>query len=336
MRLTSFLAAILLLGIASPPPVTPYVHVQRLVDIGNRRLNVYCMGAGSPTVVLDSGLSGSTWDWHAVQGDIAKTTRVCSYDRAGMGFSDPAPAPRDAAAIVSDLHTLLSRAQIPGPYVLVGHSVAGLYEPLFADRFPRDVVGMVLIDPSFPYQDREIVRLSPTMAAFIRTRQVLYAQCATAAASGTLATDSKTAQTCGTDPQTLTLECRKDGPDLCMIDRAQTQQFRRSAPWSASIEETEAMNTRSSAENVREQRHYGALPLIVLTAGKIQTAPGETKAEAREFWLVWKHAHDRLASMSTVGANFVVDGAGHYIQYDRPSVVVSAVDEVITQARARH
>ena len=335
MRLISFLATIVLLGVVSPTSVSPYLHAQRLVDIGSRRLNVYCMGTGSPTVVLDSGLGGSTWDWHAVQSDIARTTRVCSYDRAGMGFSDPAPAPRDAAAIVSDLHTLLSRAEIPGPYVLVGHSVAGLYVPLFADRFPQDVAGMVLIDPSFPYQDREISRLAPTMAAFIRTRQVLYAQCASAAASGTLATESKTAQSCGTDAKSFALQCRKDGHDLCMIDRAQTQQFRRPAPWSESIEETEAMNTRSSAENVREQRHYGALPLIVLTAGKIQTAPGETKAEAHEFWLVWKHAHDLLASMSAVGANFIVEGAGHYIQYDRPSVVVSAVDEVVTQARAR-
>jgi pimeloyl-ACP methyl ester carboxylesterase len=91
---------------------SPYLHAQRLIDIGGRRLNLYCSGSGSPTVILDAGLGGTTAVWRLVQGTIAKATRVCSYDRAGMGFSDAAPLPRDAAAVVTDLHALLEKAAI--------------------------------------------------------------------------------------------------------------------------------------------------------------------------------------------------------------------------------
>lgn len=104
-----------------------YVRPQVIVKVDSRRMNIYCSGTGSPTVILDSGLGGDMTDWRLVQGRIARRTRVCSYDRAGMGFSDPAPVPRDASAIVNELHALLQVANISPPYVLVGHSIAGLY-----------------------------------------------------------------------------------------------------------------------------------------------------------------------------------------------------------------
>lgn len=131
----------------SPYNVDWYLHPQRLVDVGGRRLNVICTGAGSPTVILEAGLVADSTAWRLVQPAISRTTRVCSYERAGLGFSDPAPAPRDAAAIVRDLHALLRGAGIAPPYVLVGWSSGGLYTRLYQYRYPEEVVGLVEVDP---------------------------------------------------------------------------------------------------------------------------------------------------------------------------------------------
>ena len=130
---------------AYPPP-------GQLVDVGGFRLHIHCMGEGSPTVVIDAGLGDSSASWGAVQSEVAKTTRVCAYDRAGMGWSERGPLPRDARQFASELHTLLHKANVPGPYVLVGHSLGGLPVRLFAHEYPSEVAGVVLIDSMFPEQ----------------------------------------------------------------------------------------------------------------------------------------------------------------------------------------
>lgn len=125
---------------ADPPP-------GQMIDVGGHRLYISCVGTGSPTVVIGAGWGDSSEAWSSVvQPGVASTTRVCTYDRAGMGHSDPGPLPRSAERLADELHTLLLRAQVPGPYVLVGHSMGGLPVRVFADQYPADVVGMVLID----------------------------------------------------------------------------------------------------------------------------------------------------------------------------------------------
>jgi pimeloyl-ACP methyl ester carboxylesterase len=126
-----------------PPP-------GRLVDVGGYRMHIYCTGEGSPTVILDALFPGTVSNWAWVQPEIAKTTRVCAYDQAGLGWSDSGPEPRDAKQRARELHTLLTRAGIPGPYVLVGHSLGGLSVRMFADQYPNDVAGMALIEASDP------------------------------------------------------------------------------------------------------------------------------------------------------------------------------------------
>src|SRR5205823_3156829 len=116
------------------------------VDVGGHRLYLHCAGEGQPTVLLDSGMSSTTESWTEVQPGVAAFTRVCSYDRAGLGRSDPGPAPRTGGQMVAELHALLRNAAIPGPYVLVGHSFGGLNMQLYAGRYPEDVAGMVLVD----------------------------------------------------------------------------------------------------------------------------------------------------------------------------------------------
>jgi pimeloyl-ACP methyl ester carboxylesterase len=122
-----------------PPP-------GRLVDVGGYRLHAHCTGEGSPTVILEAGWSDCWLNWYRVQPEVAKFTRVCSYDRAGMGWSDAGPYPRTSGQIVREMHALLSNAGIPGPYVLVGHSFGGFNVRLFAQEHPQDVAGLVLLD----------------------------------------------------------------------------------------------------------------------------------------------------------------------------------------------
>lgn len=124
----------------------------QLVDVGGYKLHINCIGQGSPTVILESGLANPSSIWGWVQPEVAHATRVCAYDRAGVGWSDPGPEPRDGQQIARELHTLLGKANVPEPYVLVGHSAGGLYVRVYAAQYPRDVVGMVLVDVEHPDQ----------------------------------------------------------------------------------------------------------------------------------------------------------------------------------------
>jgi pimeloyl-ACP methyl ester carboxylesterase len=128
---------------AYPPP-------GQLFDVGGHRLHLYCTGSGGPTVVLEPGGGASSSDFAWITPAVARDTTVCVYDRAGRGWSDPVDGPQDGAQIAGDLHALLQRAHVPGPYVLAGHSFGGLYVQSFAAQFPDQVAGMVLLDSTAP------------------------------------------------------------------------------------------------------------------------------------------------------------------------------------------
>ncbi len=155
--LRAILAALLLsLGddvLAQPAPaedqrLLPYVAPGQLVDIGGRRINLHCTGAGAPAVILMAGSSSWSPVWYKVQPVIAQETRVCAFDRAGLGFSDPAPRFQILSDVVDDLHAALKAGAIPEPYVLVGHSLGGIEVRIYAQSWPQEVAGMVLVDTS--------------------------------------------------------------------------------------------------------------------------------------------------------------------------------------------
>jgi pimeloyl-ACP methyl ester carboxylesterase len=160
LALLALLVGLALIGasyqaIASANDGRIYPPPGQLVDVGGYRLHMQCSGMvqpGSPTVILEAGggMASPSWAW--VQSAVAATTRVCAYDRAGYGWSDPGPTPRDARQIAHELHTLLQRAAIIGPYVLVGHSIGGLYMRVYAAQYPNEVAGLVLVDASHPDQ----------------------------------------------------------------------------------------------------------------------------------------------------------------------------------------
>jgi len=122
----------------------------RLIDVGGHGLHLNCTGSGSPTVVLQAGGGEMSSNLGWIAPAVARDTRVCVYDRAGRGWSEPADTPQDAATIATDLHTLLDRAGVPGPYVLAGHSFGGYYVLAFAARYPEKVAGMALVDSTAP------------------------------------------------------------------------------------------------------------------------------------------------------------------------------------------
>src|SRR3990170_1939497 len=128
----------------------------QLVDAGGYKLHINCTGQGSPTVILAAGSLEYSLFWALVQPEVARFTRVCSYDRAGYGWSEPSPHPRTANTMVKELHTLLVNAGIEGPYVLVGHSLSGMLVRVYANNYPDEVVGMVLVDS---FHEEQFTRL---------------------------------------------------------------------------------------------------------------------------------------------------------------------------------
>lgn len=305
---------------ATPAPTVdsePYTHAQRMVDIGNgRRMNIYCLGSGSPTVIFESGfeVGSGTLPWNHVQPAIAKVTRACSYDRAGSGFSDPGPLPRTADAIVSDLRALLDRAGISPPYILVGHSIAGLYVPLFAARYPSDVVGMVLIDPSAPRQDELLSANFPKYPAFEARQAASLHQCA----------DDPTQRQCAQPPD----------PHLSdPLNAAIRAMLRERGLWQDAASELDDFG--ESASELNGAMHgYGTTPLIVLTATAdkkaMQSMMGATNAQVVTVQQGWISLHDQLAAQSSRGINCVIPNSGHYIQTDDPAAVIDTIRQVLT------
>src|ERR1043165_4899132 len=140
-------------GIAEAGDRKAYPPPGQLVDVGGYRLHINCTGTGSPTVVIVAGLGEWSTTWGGVvQPEVAKTTRVCTYDRAGLGWSEAGPLPSDAAQFSKELHTLLQNANVPGPYVMVGHSLGGFVVRVFAHDYASEVAGVALIDSMNPKQ----------------------------------------------------------------------------------------------------------------------------------------------------------------------------------------
>jgi pimeloyl-ACP methyl ester carboxylesterase len=285
-----------------------------------RELPLHCVGSGARVVFLYSGLGFGAAAWRKVQGDIARTTKVCGYDRAGLGGSTMGPLPRDTASIAADLKALLKAAKLPGPYVLVGHSMGSYDMRMYASLNLKQVAGMVLVDPSADGQMARMLAVAPRLAELQKTAYASTARCADLAKAGTL-----TPQTAGctqTPPPDVP-------PDLRDWARA------RSGPHNfiTVASELESFNTLDTPQLLKVKRPFGSIPLIVLT-GK-PTVPGATAEEVEAVYKVWTAMHDEMAALSTKGVNRPVPGASHYIQYEKPAVVVEAVNEVVEAVRAK-
>jgi len=306
-----------------------YAKPQKLVAIEpGRRIHLFCLGAGSPTVILTAGLGDWVSTWTKVQAPVAQKTRTCAWDRAGFGYSDPSSAPQDASHTEKDLEDALKAARIPGPYVLVGHS-AGSYESLlFADKHPRQTHGMVLVDPSFPDQDRYFAKTVPrftAMAATYLAKEVANAKtCADELRTGVLTADSPDPDKCLDSPPTYPAALKQSLLKLEIIPARYLTE-------ASLVERFPA----SSQLVVNKTRSY-VFPVIILTAA-IHDAPtgaaADVVAEIPILGVEWQRAHDAMAALSADGVNKIVEGSRHYIQIDNPEAVIAAVNAVIDKAR---
>jgi pimeloyl-ACP methyl ester carboxylesterase len=274
-----------------------------LVDVGGHRLYVHCTGSGSPTVVLVSGLAEASVYWGGwIAPAVAQNTTVCAYDRAGQGWSDPPASPQDGVAVATDLHTLLDHAQIPAPYVLVGHSTGGAYVRVFAARYPDQVAGMVLLDsqpnealtglPDFPSQYSTLRRASALFPSLARL--------------GVFQLVNRFAS----DPLPVpTRDEERAAVSTANLNRIQRDEF---AELPMTLTEAAALTT------------LGDRPLIVVTAGKGAQAG-------------WLPLQDKMTGLSTNSAHRVLPDTDHPgVIHDRAGAAQAsqAILDVVASVRS--
>ncbi|MEQ1899493.1 MAG: alpha/beta hydrolase [Devosia sp.] len=289
--------------IASRGDATAYPPAGELIDIGGYRLHLDCRGEGSPTIVMDAGLGGSSLDWSLAQPQLAGVTRVCSYDRAGMGWSDPGPSPRSPARIAEELHTLLRNGGVTGPYVLVGHSLGGKNIRMFAQAYPSEVAGMVLVDSRSEQVDGQ---LSATeidgFKGALRGQAMLYG----------------VARRFGI-ARLLGAALLSEEP---LISPALAQEMTLFQTTTNAIAATYAEGLwRSADDSELAASSLGAMPVAVIGA-----------KQSMEGIAGWPAAQRALAALSSKGSLVVAD-TGHAVQLEEPNIVIDAVRSVLADAR---
>jgi pimeloyl-ACP methyl ester carboxylesterase len=275
-----------------------------MVDVGGYSLHLYCTGeGGGPTVVMDSGLGGIGLDWQLVQPEVAQFARVCTYDRAGMGWSEPGAQPRTSQQFVEVLNTLLGNAGVQGPYVLVGHSFGGTNVQLYASEYPNEVAGMVLVDSAT--EDEMLVTLAEALQGSPVWNKIL--------------------ATIGVTRLPYTLGGETD---------------ERTAISTHAKDVHESADELSSFEESFEQRlasplSLGDKPLIVLTAGDLQVPPdaGIPEEQIDQFLDAHSEFQADLPRHSQNAKQIIAEESGHNIQADDPQLVIDAIRQVVEAAR---
>jgi pimeloyl-ACP methyl ester carboxylesterase len=291
----------------------------KLVEIGGRRIHLDCRGTGAPVVVFESGLDmyGSL-SWSAVQDPVAQTTRACSYDRAGILWSDRAKGPRNGAAVAADLHAALQAAGERGPYVMVGHSLGGPYVMTFVQQFADDVAGVVFVDASHPDQQQKMKDAvgQPVQASMTGPKL--------AAALAWMGVPRLFAGSVG-HPQA---PARANAAMSAYLPSS----LRPMLDEQAAIDQT--------FKDAGALRSLGRRPLVVLTAAaplkaEDLAAMKLTNEQGQRLQSVWLDLHDDETSWSSQSRQLRLQDSHHYIQFERPDAVIDAVREVVNDIRGQ-
>ena len=312
--LISVLGVVVVLGfagavyesVAEAADARAYPPAGQMVDVGGYRLHINCIGTGSPTVVIDAGWGDSSAAWSSwVQAPAARTTRVCTYDRAGMGYSDPGPLPRTAERFARELHALLSGAGEPGPYVLVGHSLGGLPVRVFAHEYAADVAGVVLIESMSPSSAKRSSSATPEDSeshSFADWAVTLPAR------TGLLRSLSGPLDAY----HGLSPEAANAYSSFWITPRAlQT--------W---LDEGKGMP--QSMAQAGAVTSFGDTPLIVLSSGR--------KVELEQDWRTWQ---TELLGLSTNSQQLFADKSGHNVEFDEPEAAVAAIEKMVELTRVQ-
>lgn len=330
-RLATGLAVLLGAGfLAAAAPAIDYdpaILKPHLVDVGGgRRMNLVCVGQGSPTLLFEQGGEGSILNWHKVQKALTRLTRTCFYDRAGFGWSDPPRKPVTAMNVTDDTHELIRLAGVRTPVVIVGHSIGGFYATVYADRFPTEVAGLVLVEPGFANQSGF---LTPATRSFglgeLRKAEKHLPACAERARRGQLhlgkADDCLTVPVPKTPAERSYLSRNVEHPAWYEAEYDQSRNY-------FMADQGDSLDT---IQERRVRRSFGAMPVIVLSVEKPLGDPWMDANIYRAFADHWREGHDQLAARSSR----VVPGASHFAQLSRPEAVIDAVTKVVRDVRRR-
>jgi pimeloyl-ACP methyl ester carboxylesterase len=308
-------------AVAEDQRLLPYVEPGQLVDIGGRRIQLHCAGAGALTVILMAGISSWSPVWYKSQPVIAQRTRTCTFDRAGFGFSDPAPRPQILSDVVDDLHSALKVGSIPAPYVLVGHSFGGIEARLYAQRWPTEVVGMVLVDTS-PAGEGFIDADQPGIDAVAGiesyTATMLY--CASLLAHQPFEPSKPEYKDClKALPSDTPAAFRQIWPQFFTLYYFADKVSLMSSVYTHRYDSVDHLD-------------LGAMPLVVLSP-EDSWSDGTPAGDrfSRSYSKRWIAMHEALARLSSRGVHRYIKGSGHAIQLDKPQAVIDAVDDVLRQ-----
>jgi pimeloyl-ACP methyl ester carboxylesterase len=300
-----------------PPP-------GQMVDVGGYKLHIYCQGSGSPTVVLVPGAGDFSLTWSLVQPEVAQTTRVCAYDFGGFGWSELGPKRPTVENVVAELHTLLTNAGIEGPYVLVGHSLGGMYVRAYAFRYAEEVVGIVLVDPTHQDQmaryyaalaSKENGAGGPTLSDQINL--LVYQQLLR------LFQDLNTLGILAMSPESFPATV----PPLPEVANEYKAVMLSNDSFFAALRQQGDYSEDNMAE-VREMNitSLGDIPLVALSSQKGDPLPGLSAEETAE---LKTELHTELAAVSSRGELVFAEESSHNIQWDQPELVIEAILEVI-------
>ncbi len=300
-----------------PPP-------GKLVDVGGFRMHLFCTGSGSPTVVMEAGLGDASFTWELVQGAVAQQTRVCSYDRPGLGWSDFVDRVMLRDEMARNLHTLLQNAGEPGPYLLVGHSAGGIYVRAFAQLYPHEMAGMVLVDSS---HESQLLRYDQAMGMGNNGGSLdsLLRICDIVAPTGILRLTGVTALTFSDSPL-------PEATKASAVAGMNRNTFCRTI-------ENEMKSTDIDMSQQDGPQPLGDLPLIVLTAGQgfgpstDQAQSGRPAGTLRRGEQIWRQMQSDLVALSTHSKQVIAEHSSHYIHWDQPDLVISAIQELVTEYR---
>ncbi len=285
-----------------------------LVDIGGFCLHLNCVGQGTPTVVMDAGGGASSITWGLVPSEIAKFTRVCTYDRAGLGWSDPNPRiSRTSQQSVDELHSLLTKAGINPPYILVGHSLGGVNMRLYASQYPEDVVGLVLVDSSHENQ------MTSEMWRRIKMQSWLYQVLRVVSQVGVLRLIGE--MNLLPILEDIKREIQKYPLAVQTLFDTYKSFCYRPDYWATAS--SELANIKKSFEEVQSVTSLGSLPLIVLSQGSKNSKMSDERFQQ------WSSLQLDLTKLSSNSQHIIAENSGHLVQLDQPELVISAVQRLI-------
>jgi pimeloyl-ACP methyl ester carboxylesterase len=287
-----------------PPPGSFY-------EVNGRRMHLYCTGEGFPTVIIEPGLGGDWLDWQHVQPELSQTTRVCTYDRLGNGWSEPEPGLHDAGFTAPRLHALLQQANERGPFVFIGASMGGLFVREFYAMYPDEVAAIVFSDTSIPEQLTAIPDRDSAEKRKQRHRDAFWQW--VREASGW---------------ERLRGRCHDSlGPGMQAYAHYGDAESCRSSYSRAWLSESDAFWI--TLEQAGKVRCCGNLQLVIISQDPDRPNPGWDAVS------IWNRLQEDLKQLSPRSRRIIAKGSGHHVMFDRPEVIVSATSQLITELRQK-